>query len=169
MSFRLRIGPFTFGRTGTRLSLWGGGTGISIPLTGKKGNTFGKISLGPLSWFFNKSSKKYKSPKKQSNNISPNSIENKSYETNAISAFSSDQMFLKKLEYYGMPWRGVQERIKEELPYDLVNRDNAAYSLVPKAMDTVFGLQNTSWKTDKRPSKSGNGYTTWIVIIKTKA
>jgi len=36
-------------------------------------------------------------------------------------------------------------------------------------MDAVFGQQDTVWKTEKRPSKSGNGFTTWIVIIKTGA
>jgi hypothetical protein len=36
---------------------------------------------------------------------------------------------------------------------------------VPKAMDIVFGQQKTAWKTEKRPAKSGRGYTTWIVII----
>jgi hypothetical protein len=51
MGFRFRIGPFTFGRTGTRLSFWRSGTGISVPLSGK-GRTSGKVGLGPLSWYF---------------------------------------------------------------------------------------------------------------------
>lgn len=51
MGFRFRIGPFTFGRSGTRLSLWRSGTGISVPLFGKRGS-FGKIGFGPLSWHF---------------------------------------------------------------------------------------------------------------------
>ena len=51
MRLRLRLGPFTFGRTGTRLSLWRRGSGVSIPLSGKRGS-FGKIGVGPLSWHF---------------------------------------------------------------------------------------------------------------------
>src|SRR5262245_57371864 len=51
MGFRFRIGPFTFGRSGTRLSLWRRGTGISAPLSGKS-RLFGKIGFGPLSWHF---------------------------------------------------------------------------------------------------------------------
>jgi hypothetical protein len=50
MGFRFRLGPFTFGRTGTRLNLWRRGTGVSIPLSGK-GRSFGKISAGPIVWY----------------------------------------------------------------------------------------------------------------------
>ena len=51
MGFRFRIGPFTFGRSGTRLSLWRSGAGVSVPLS-RKGRSFGKIGFGPLSWYF---------------------------------------------------------------------------------------------------------------------
>jgi hypothetical protein len=92
-----------------------------------------------------------------------------SYEDAAIKAIRSDEQFLKKLRLYGVPWRGVQERLKEELPELLSDRDKIAYDLVPKAMDAVFGQQETVWKTERRPSKRGSGYTTWIVIIETGA
>ncbi len=53
MRFRFRIGPLTFGKSGTRLSLWKGGTGVSIPLSKKnKGGTFGKVKAGPVMTFF---------------------------------------------------------------------------------------------------------------------
>ncbi len=51
MSFRFRIGPFTFGSTGVRLSLWGRGMGASIPLSGK-GRSFGKVRVGPITKYF---------------------------------------------------------------------------------------------------------------------
>lgn len=51
MSFRSRIGPFTFGSSGIRLSLWSGGSGVSVPLTGE-GRTFGKVKVGPVSKYF---------------------------------------------------------------------------------------------------------------------
>ena len=50
MGFRFRVGPLTFGRTGTRLNLWRRGTGVSIPLSGK-GRSFGRISVGPVVWY----------------------------------------------------------------------------------------------------------------------
>lgn len=87
------------------------------------------------------------------------------YEKASIEAFKKNRIFLNRLEKYGVPWRGVQEELKKSLPDVLSDRDNIAYHLVPKAMTAVFGEQEKSWKTEKRPRKSGSGYTTWIVII----
>jgi hypothetical protein len=88
------------------------------------------------------------------------------YEDAAIKAFKSDGQFVDKLRSDGKPWRGVQERLKEELPDLLSDRDKIAYGLVPKAMDAVFGRQGVKWKTERRPAKSGGGLTTWIVIVR---
>lgn len=63
MRTRIRIGPFTFGRTGVRLSYWRKGTGFSIPLFNRKAQSFGKIRLAPFSFFFSGKSKK-RVPKK---------------------------------------------------------------------------------------------------------
>jgi len=166
MRFRFRIGPFTFGKSGTRLSLWKGGTGVSIPLSKKnKGGTFGKVKAGPVMAFFgspfSKSSIKQNRQDKTHNLPSSVSLD----EEKAIEAFISDEQFINKLQKYGVPWRGVQEKLKEALPEHVSDRNNIAYKLVPKVINAVFGKQNTAWKTEKRPSKSGNGFTTWIVII----
>jgi len=166
MRFRFRLGPFTFGKSGTRLSLWKGGTGVSIPLSKKnKGGTFGKVKAGPVMGFFgspfSKSSAKQNRQEKIQNLTDSFSAEEKS----AIEAFSNDKHFIKKLKKYGVPWRGIQEALKGALPEDLSDRSNIAYKLVPKAMNTIFGKQNTAWETEKRPSKSGNGQTTWVVTL----
>ena len=165
MRFRFRLGPFTFGRSGTRLSIWKGGTGVSVPLSKKKGGTFGKVKVGPVSGYFGGSSskssvKQHRQAKTQNstNNFSPD-------EEAAIEAFNSDKQLINKLQKHGVPWRGVQESLKEALPEHVTDRNNIAYKLVPKAMNTVFGKQNTAWKTEKRPSKSGNGQTTWVVTL----
>jgi hypothetical protein len=55
---RIRIGPFTFGSSGTRLSIWRKGSGFSIPLFNKKASSFGKIKLGFLLFFFGGNRKK---------------------------------------------------------------------------------------------------------------
>ena len=169
MSFRFRLGPFTFGRGGTRVSLWGHGIGLSIPLSGKKRRSFGKIGFGPFSWLFGGSStlKTKRQGSQTDEQIVQPSMD--SFEGMAIMSFASDRQFLEKLQNFGLPWRGVQERLKEELPEHLIDRDSIAYKLVPKAMGTVYGQQDRAWKTVKRPSKSGKGFTTWIVIIKTGA
>ena len=166
MRFRFRIGPFTFGKSGTRLSIWQGGTGISIPLSNKKGRTFGKVKIGPISGYFGG-----RSTEKFSNKGKTGKLEQKYHridadEKMAIDALFSDQRLLNRLQIYGVPWRGVQEQLKKGLPKNLDNRDEIAYKLVPKAVNVIFGKQNKAWRTEKRPSKSRNGTTTWIVLIK---
>lgn len=169
MGFRFRIGPFTFGSGGARLSLWKRGSGVSIPLSEKKGRSFGKVGVGPVSWYSGGSSATPTAKQKGQTKVQKKLSVSGSYEEVAIKAFGSDLQFCERLRRYGIPWRGVQERLKEELPEGLIDRHNIAYRLVPKTMDAVFGQQNTAWKTEKRPSKSGKGFTTWIVIIKTGA
>jgi len=161
MGFRFRFGPFTFGRTGTRLSMWLGGIGFSTPLSGK-GRTFGKVGIGPFSWYGQSGGNPSALPGEEAAAVG--SIPFTDYEVAAIDAFRADQRFLARLQQKGMPWRGVQERLKEELPNHLVDLDHIAYGLVPKAMNITFGQQDVAWGTEKRPSKGGTGLTTWIVV-----
>jgi hypothetical protein len=86
------------------------------------------------------------------------------YEAATIEAFKNDKDFLSRLTQYGVPWRGVKERLKELLPDVLSDRDTIAYQLVPKAMTALFGEQDIGWTTEKRPSKSGSKPTTWVVV-----
>lgn len=157
MGFRFRLGPFTFGRSVPRLSLWGVGMGLSVPLSGK-GRAFGKVGVGPISWTGalgdGRSAKAEPEPPVPLTEV----------EAAAIEALRADHQFLERLQNNGLPWRGVQERLKEEIPGHLADPDGIAYSLVPKAMTLVFGLQGSAWITVKRPSKSGAGTTTWIEI-----
>ena len=66
MKTRIRIGPFTFGTSGIRLSSWKRGTGFSIPLFSKKSISFGKIRFGIFSFYFNNRKKKKHVLKKSS-------------------------------------------------------------------------------------------------------
>ena len=157
MKLRFRLGPFTFGKSGTRLSLWKGGTGVSIPLSKKGGKSFSKLKVGLVSAYFNGSSSK-DNEKQIEQSIN-------SDEKLAIKALSTDEQLIEKLQNNGVPWRGIQECLKEALPESLENRNDIAFKLVLKAMNIVFGNQNTVWKTEKRPSKRGKGETTWIVLL----
>jgi hypothetical protein len=87
------------------------------------------------------------------------------YEDASIEAFKNDKAFLNKLTQYGVPWKGVKEQLKKFIPDVLSDRDNMAHRLVPKAMTAIFGKQEVGWKTEKRPSKSGSGFTTWILVL----
>lgn len=87
------------------------------------------------------------------------------YENAALEAFTADADFLKRVRGSGMPWKGVLERLKEELPDVMSDRDKVAFSLVPRALTSVFGEQEQGWMTEKRPSKSrSGGFTTWVVV-----
>ena len=57
MNIRFRIGPFTFGKGGIRLSPWRRGTGFSIPLFNSKAPSYGKIKFGVFSFYFNNKEK----------------------------------------------------------------------------------------------------------------
>jgi hypothetical protein len=136
-----------------------------VPLSKKKGGTFGKVKVGPVSGYFGGSSSKPSAKEERQAKIQYSDNTLGADEKAAIEAFSSDQQVINKLQKYGVPWRGVQENLKEALPDHVSDRNNIAYKLVPKAMNAFFGKQNTAWKTEKRPSKSGNGQTTWVVTI----
>lgn len=69
MRTRIRIGPFTFGKSGMRLSMWRGGTGFSLPLFNKRSRSFGKVKLGIFSFFFSSKPKKTVSKKSLPKNI----------------------------------------------------------------------------------------------------
>ena len=166
MRFRFRIGPFTFGRSGTRLSLWSGGTGVSVPLSKKKRGTFGKVKIGPVSAYFGGSSSK---PTKKQTNQTKAIIEEQNFtqeEAAAIKAFSSDRRSTtnsKTMACHGVESRNdLSRRFQRTFPIVTTSHTN----LCRKAMDAVFGQQNIAWKTEKRPSKSGKGFTTWIVAVK---
>lgn len=157
MGFRFRLGPFTFGSSGARLSVWRGGTGVSLPLSGT-GQTFGKMRIGPLSWYGRSGqSESHSDYSVIAQSVSPE-------EAVAVEAFGADKNFHERLRQTGMPWRGVQERLKEELPSHVTESDRVAYALVPKAMTAAFGQQGAAWITEKRPSKRSSGFTTWIVV-----
>jgi hypothetical protein len=69
MRTRIRLGPFTFGRSGARLSPWSGGTGFSIPLFNRNARSFGKIKLGIFSFYFGGKSKRLRSKKSKSYDV----------------------------------------------------------------------------------------------------
>ena len=86
----------------------------------------------------------------------------RTYIRSAIDSLRTDESVISRIRGNGMPWRGVQEVIKERLPEHMSDRDNLAYRLVKPAMDEIFG--NEGWETDRRERRSGSGMTTWVVV-----
>ena len=87
------------------------------------------------------------------------------YKKAAIEKFRSDENFLDGLRRNGVPWFGALKKLESFLPDVLTDRRNIAHNLVPEAMTSIFGKQDSGWKTEKRPSRSRPGETTWVVVI----
>ncbi|MCB0503408.1 MAG: hypothetical protein KDD32_12050 [Bacteroidetes bacterium] len=100
MRTRIRIGPFTFGRSGTRLSIWSKGSGFSIPLFNRKNQSFGKIKVGIFSFFFRSKNKNNSSKFRKAKRI-----HNKAYEPWT----SNDDKMLIKLFREGKTTNELQE------------------------------------------------------------
>jgi hypothetical protein len=84
------------------------------------------------------------------------------YVLSAIQKLKVDTSTINKLKTQGMPWKGIQVKLVESLPDVISDRDQFAYSIVSRAMNSIFG--EGRWDTERRPSKSGSGTTSWIVV-----
>ena len=85
------------------------------------------------------------------------------YSVDAIAKLKEDAKLIQGIRSDGRPWRGVMVAIENALPsvIDAAERNHLAYSLVPEAMNAIFGQGR--WQTEKRPKKSGAGMTVYIV------
>ena len=84
-------------------------------------------------------------------------------EERAIAALKEARDLRQKLESAnGTPWFGVQKFLIDNLPEHLEDRNQFAYNLVPKAMNSVFGQQPACWETFKNPDTGK----TWIRVKK---
>jgi hypothetical protein len=82
----------------------------------------------------------------------------------AIAKIAQDNTLIDRIRTNGIPWRGVVDTLEDALPDVLNDRNKIAYDLVREFMNDVFGADK--WQTERRPSKSGSGTTTWIVLKK---
>jgi uncharacterized protein len=79
----------------------------------------------------------------------------RTFEARAIGALRADVGLRGRLQSEGVPWGELMGYLAGQLPETLDNRDNIAYQLVAKAMVEIFGRQNESWHTEKKPGKTG--------------
>ena len=90
------------------------------------------------------------------------------YSSAAILSLKNDLEYITNLKAKGQTWYGIKLHLKADLP-DLINdkeRDNIAHSLVPRALNDIFGVGN--WTTEKRPKVNGEGMTKWVIIPTSK-
>jgi len=92
------------------------------------------------------------------------------YTQQAAATIQGDVILMGKLRSDGVPWAGVKEAIARTLPGVMEESERAklAYELVPQVLERLFGKQDRGWRGEKRPKKSGEGLTTWIVAIPMK-
>ena len=74
-------------------------------------------------------------------------------EARVIEEFRSNEKFKEKIESPdGIAWGQVKAFFNEHLPDHLDDKDNLAYRLVPKAMEEIYGPQDTAWEAFKNQS-----------------
>jgi hypothetical protein len=72
----------------------------------------------------------------------------------AINALRESEEFNVAIRSGGIPWGRVIGLLKEALPRTMDDRDRIAYSLVPQALNAVFGPQGDTWATERRGPKN---------------
>ena len=84
------------------------------------------------------------------------------YKQQAIERLKEQTDFLDDIAKWGKPWRAVVVRLEELLPdvLDSVEKNRIAFNLTTRALDECLGVGN--WESEKRPSRSGSGTTTWV-------
>jgi len=84
------------------------------------------------------------------------------YAQAAIRKVAQNQTLLDKIRSGGQPWLAVQAAPAKAVPDVIGDRVQEAYRLVTRCLDEVFG--KGKWKTERRPKRSGEGTTAWIVL-----
>lgn len=80
----------------------------------------------------------------------------------AVAAVRDDSELKARLESGGgAAWGTVKAVIKQSLPHETDDLDQLSFEMVSKTMTELYGQKNSGWRTDKRPSQSGN-LTTYI-------
>jgi hypothetical protein len=80
-------------------------------------------------------------------------------EQQVTEALHADSEIKAKLESdQGIPWYGFQQFLMNQIPEHVDDRQQFAYNLVPKVLNSVYGNQNQAWETFKNPSTGK----TWV-------
>lgn len=80
-------------------------------------------------------------------------------ESSAIEALRKDDKLKAKIENTdGAAWGSIKAFLSEHLPIHLDGRDEIAYRLVPKAMNTIYGEQHIKWESYRNQSKKNTTY-----------
>jgi hypothetical protein len=87
------------------------------------------------------------------------------YTQKAAAALKEDSTILTSIRGKGQPWAGIREAIARTLPTVMEPNEKSqmAYTLVAPVLDIVLGKQDVGWHVERRPRKTGEGMTAWVV------
>jgi len=80
-------------------------------------------------------------------------------EEQAIERLRDNAMLVEGINHDGIPWGALKAFFISALPPTLDDRDSIAYSLVPKALNRMFGPQHVGWRAFKRARADGSSIT----------
>jgi len=80
------------------------------------------------------------------------------YESSAIEALKIDKKLMDAIKGEGAAYGAIKAFLLSKLPAELENRDEIAYALVPKALNTIFGLQDQEWHSFRNPQRDNKTY-----------
>ncbi len=82
----------------------------------------------------------------------------------ALDEFTANTVLHDQIRSEGMFWWDIQLSLMDSLPRTMTDKKDTAYSLVPKALNQIFGERG--WRTEKRPDSEGRERS-WVIVSQT--
>ncbi len=79
-------------------------------------------------------------------------------EESATKALREDTGLMNKIKGAGAAWGSIKALFVQVLPENVDDRDNLAYRMVAKAMDSLFGKQDEYWHSFRNPERNNKTY-----------
>ncbi len=80
------------------------------------------------------------------------------YENSAVEALKNDKKLIDAIKGDGAAYGAIKAFLLSKLPDTLENKDEIAYALVPKALNTIFGTQNEAWHSFRNSQRDNKTY-----------
>jgi hypothetical protein len=84
----------------------------------------------------------------------------------AILAFQKNQDILRQIRDRGIPWGVIFGFLRDQLPQEMVDREEEAKYLVDRAVEAVFGPENEGWHKEDIFSKNKGKNIRWVKLGK---
>src|SRR5579883_649601 len=88
------------------------------------------------------------------------------YRQQAILAFQKNEDILRQIRERGIPWGAIFGFLRDQLPQEMVDRDEETKYLVDRAVEAVFGLENEGWHKEDIFNKKRGKNIRWVKLGK---